>query len=215
MVLRGRRVDPLAYESGAGAHNLFMHRGLSYWRNATEERLILGTVDGRLIALDPEDGQPIVSFGERVWHFQIVHHGVWDYDLPAAPNLVDIEVDGRSIQAVAQITKQGFVYVFDRVTGEPVWPIEERPVPQSTVPGEKTSPTQLHPRASASRVGFGGRIRSRAALLASHRARAHPNAGCYRRGQLDGSGSRPEHEYSLHPFPFEALPREGRSAGPG
>ena len=83
--------------------------------------------------------------GERVWHFQIVHHGVWDYDLPAAPNLVDIEVDGRSIKAVAQITKQGFVYVFDRVTGEPVWPIEERPVPQSTVPGEKTSPTQPFP----------------------------------------------------------------------
>ena len=78
--------------------------------------------------------------GERVWHFQIVHHGVWDYDLPAAPNLVDIEVDGRSIKAVAQITKQGFVYVFDRVTGEPVWPIEERPVPQSTVPGERRHP---------------------------------------------------------------------------
>jgi quinoprotein glucose dehydrogenase len=83
--------------------------------------------------------------GERIWHFQMVHHGVWDYDLPAAPNLVDIEVDGKKIKAVAQISKQGFVYVFDRVTGEPVWPIEERPVPQSTVPGERLSPTQPFP----------------------------------------------------------------------
>lgn len=83
--------------------------------------------------------------GERVWHFQMVHHGVWDYDLPAAPNLVDIEVDGRQIKAVAQISKQGFVYVFDRITGEPVWPIEERPVPQSNVPGEVLSPTQPFP----------------------------------------------------------------------
>src|SRR5207237_2607538 len=83
--------------------------------------------------------------GERVWHFQIVHHGVWDYDLPAAPNLVDLTVEGRRIQAVAQVTKQGFCFVFDRVTGTPVWPIEERPVPQSTVPGEHTAPTQPFP----------------------------------------------------------------------
>lgn len=83
--------------------------------------------------------------GKRVWSFQLVHHGVWDYDLPAAPNLVDITVDGRRIKAVAQVTKQGFCYVFDRVTGKPVWPIEERPVPQSKVPGEKTSPTQPFP----------------------------------------------------------------------
>ena len=83
--------------------------------------------------------------GERVWHYQLVHHGLWDYDIPAAPTLVDITVDGRPIRAVAQVTKQGFVYVFDRVTGEPVWPIEERPVPQSTVPGERVSPTQPFP----------------------------------------------------------------------
>jgi quinoprotein glucose dehydrogenase len=83
--------------------------------------------------------------GERVWHFQMVHHGLWDYDLPAAPNLVDIVVDGKPIKAVAQVSKQAFIYVFDRVTGEPVWPIEERPVPQSTVPGERSSPTQPFP----------------------------------------------------------------------
>lgn len=83
--------------------------------------------------------------GKRVWHFQLVHHGLWDYDPPAPPNLVDIVVDGKKIRAVAQLTKQGFCYVFDRVTGKPVWPIEKRPVPQSSVPGEKTSPTQPFP----------------------------------------------------------------------
>ena len=83
--------------------------------------------------------------GERVWHFQTVHHGLWDYDLPAAPTLIDINVDGRPIKAVAQISKQGFTYVFDRITGEPVWPIEERPVPPSSMPGEVASPTQPFP----------------------------------------------------------------------
>ena len=79
-----------------------------------------------------------VTTGKRVWHFQGVHHGVWDYDFPAPPVLADITVDGRRIKAVAQVSKQGFVYVFDRKTGTPVWPIEERPVPQSTMAGEKT-----------------------------------------------------------------------------
>ncbi len=83
--------------------------------------------------------------GERVWHFQVAHHGLWDYDLPSAPLLVDIVVDGKPIEALAQITKQGFVFVLDRRSGEPVWPIEERPVPQSSVPGERTSPTQPFP----------------------------------------------------------------------
>ena len=83
--------------------------------------------------------------GERVWHFQFVHHGLWDYDATAAPLLLDLVVDGRAVRAVAVVTKQSYVYVFDRVTGEPVWPIEERPVPQSTVPGETTSATQPHP----------------------------------------------------------------------
>lgn len=83
--------------------------------------------------------------GERIWHFQAVHHGVWDYDFPAAPNLVDITVDGRDIKAIAIVSKQGFTYVFDRVTGEPVWPIEERSVPEGNVPGEWYSPTQPFP----------------------------------------------------------------------
>jgi quinoprotein glucose dehydrogenase len=83
--------------------------------------------------------------GKLVWHFQGVHHGLWDYDFPAAPTLVDIKVDGRRIKAVAQVSKQGFTYVLERATGKPVWPIEERPVPQSMVPGEKTSATQPFP----------------------------------------------------------------------
>ncbi len=83
--------------------------------------------------------------GKRVWHFQIVHHGLWDYDVPAAPILCDITVAGKRIKAVAQLTKQGLCFVFDRQTGLPVWPIEERPVPQSRVPGEQTSKTQPFP----------------------------------------------------------------------
>ena len=83
--------------------------------------------------------------GKRIWHFQSVHHGVWDYDFPAAPILANITVGGRRIRAVVQLTKTGFTWVFDRVTGKPVWPIEERPVPASKVPGERLSPTQPFP----------------------------------------------------------------------
>jgi quinoprotein glucose dehydrogenase len=86
-----------------------------------------------------------VETGKRVWHFQAVHHGVWDYDLPAAPTLLDITVDGRRIKALAQVSKQAFTYVFDRVTGRPVWPIEERAVAPSDIPGEELSPTQPFP----------------------------------------------------------------------
>ncbi len=92
-----------------------------------------------IIAVDIETGQ-------RVWHFQAVHHGLWDWDFPTHPNLLDITVDGRDIHALAQVSKQGFTYVFDRVTGDPVWPIEERPVPQETnLPGEVPSLTQPFP----------------------------------------------------------------------
>ncbi len=83
--------------------------------------------------------------GDRVWHFQIAHHGVWDYDPPAAPILVDIEVGGKPIQAVVQLTKQAFCFVFDRVTGAPVWPIVEMPVPPSTIAGEAVAATQPIP----------------------------------------------------------------------
>jgi quinoprotein glucose dehydrogenase len=83
--------------------------------------------------------------GERVWHYQIVHHDLWDYDLPAAPILADIRVDGKPIKAVVQLTKHAFAFVFDRISGQPVWPIEERPVPASDVPGERAARTQPFP----------------------------------------------------------------------
>ena len=83
--------------------------------------------------------------GARKWHYQLIHHGLWDYDNPSPPNLVTITVDGRRIDAVVQLTKQGFAFVFDRVTGQPVWPIEERPVPASDVEGEQAWSTQPFP----------------------------------------------------------------------
>ena len=94
--------------------------------------------------------------GERVWHFQMVHHDLWDYDNNVAPILIDIMVDGRPVKAVVQLTKQAMAYVFDRVTGEPVWPIEERAVPGSNTPGEWISPTQPIPTKPApfDRQGF-------------------------------------------------------------
>jgi quinoprotein glucose dehydrogenase len=91
-----------------------------------------------LIALD-------AATGRRLWHYQFVHHDIWDRDLPSPPSLVTIRRNGRTIDAVAQATKQGYVFVFDRVTGEPVFPIEERPFPKSDVPGEVTSATQPLP----------------------------------------------------------------------
>ena len=94
-------------------------------------------------------GESIVAVdlntGERQWHFQLVHHPLWGFDMASPPILADITVDGRPIKAIAQPGKQAFLYVLDRVSGEPVWPIEERPVPQSDVPGEQTSPTQPFP----------------------------------------------------------------------
>ncbi len=83
--------------------------------------------------------------GRRVWHFQMIHHDIWDYDTPTAPNLLDVTIDGRPRRIVVQTSKQGFAYVFDRASGEPVWPIEERPVPASDTPGEWTAPTQPFP----------------------------------------------------------------------
>ena len=92
-----------------------------------------------LVALD-------IETGERIWHFQAVHHGVWDYDFPTHPNLVDVTVDGRDIKAIAQVSKQGFTYVLDRVTGDPVWPIEERQVDTDAgLDGEVLSRTQPFP----------------------------------------------------------------------
>ena len=91
-----------------------------------------------LVALDARSGK-------RLWHFQFVHHDLWDYDAPAAPKLLTVRHNGKTVDAVAQPTKQGFLFVFDRVTGAPLWPIEERAVPKSDVPGEESWPTQPFP----------------------------------------------------------------------
>ena len=91
-----------------------------------------------LVALD-------LKTGKRKWHYQTVHHGLWDTDLPCAPILYDMVQNGRKIKVLAQPTKTAFLFVLNRETGEPIWPIEERPVPQSDLPGEKTSPTQPFP----------------------------------------------------------------------
>jgi len=102
-----------------------------------------------LVAVDARTGQV-------AWYYQLIHHDIWDWDNPTAPILMDIVVEGEPVKAVAQITKQAFVYTFDRETGQPVWPIEERPVPQSDVPGERSSPTQPFPTKPAAfdRQGF-------------------------------------------------------------
>ena len=91
-----------------------------------------------LLALDARTGK-------YLWHFQTVHHDIWDYDPTAAPQLATVKHDGKTVDIVALASKNGFLYVFDRVTGKPLWPIEERPVPKSEVPGEWTSPTQPFP----------------------------------------------------------------------
>ena len=91
-----------------------------------------------LLALDARTGK-------RIWHFQTVHHDLWDYDLVTGPKLLTVRHDGKMVDVVAQPGKTGFLYVFNRVTGEPLWPIEERPVPKSDVPGEQSWPTQPYP----------------------------------------------------------------------
>ncbi len=102
-----------------------------------------------IVALD-------IKTGKRLWHYQLVHHDIWDIDGSAPPSLLDVDHNGRRIKAVAMVGKQGYVYTFDRVTGEPLWPIVEMAVPQSDVPGEKTSPTQPIPTRPApfERQGF-------------------------------------------------------------
>ena len=108
---------------------------IDYYGGHTPGDNLFGT---SIIAMDAETG-------ERVWHFQFVHHDVWNYDTPTAPVLLDVQINGRTVPAIAQATKQAFVYAFNRLTGEPLWPIEERPVPQSRIPGEQLAATQPFP----------------------------------------------------------------------
>jgi glucose dehydrogenase len=141
-----------ALASGGGVHNwseltIDEKRGIVYIPFGTARFDFYGgnrhgnnLFGNSLVALDARSGK-------RLWHFQTVHHDLWDYDLPTAPKLLTVRHDGRNVDIVAQPSKQGFLYVFDRVTGAPLWPIEERPVPQTDAAGEKTSPTQPFPTA--------------------------------------------------------------------
>jgi len=123
--------------------------------------------------------------GRMKWHFQMVHHGLWDYDNPTSPNLVTITVNGRRIDAVAQVTKQGFTYVFDRVTGEPIWPIVERPVAtDSDVPGEKPYPTQPFPSKPPAFVDQGVSLGDVNDLTPAVKARAQEQMRKFRIGPL-------------------------------
>jgi glucose dehydrogenase len=146
--------------------------------------------------------------GVRKWHFQFVHHPIWNWDMTSAPILADITVNGRPVKAVSVASKQGWLYVFDRVTGQPVWPIEERPVPQSDVPGEKTSATQpfppdgLHPGTAAAGARFSQALQGGALAVRAGRGRRrqrHPRRNrCRHRNQLAGLRLRPRHPHRLH-----------------
>ena len=141
-----------ALASGGGVHNwselsVDEKRGIVYIPFGTARfdfyggnRLGNNLFGNSLVALDARTGK-------RLWHYQLVHHDLWDYDLPQAPKLLTLRRDGRNVDVVAQATKHGFVFVFDRTSGTPFFPIEERPVPQTDVPGEQTSPTQPFPTA--------------------------------------------------------------------
>jgi quinoprotein glucose dehydrogenase len=141
---------PDAWKTAGGVHNwnemtVDEKRGIVYIPFGTARYDFYGAnrrgadlFGNSLVALDARTGK-------RLWHFQLVHHDLWDYDLPAAPKLLTVRHNGRMVDVVAQATKQGFLFVFDRVTGQPLWPIEERPAPKSDVPGEESWPTQPFP----------------------------------------------------------------------
>jgi glucose dehydrogenase len=122
--------------------------------------------------------------GAKKWHYQLVHHPIWDFDIPAAPVLGDITVDGRAIKAVAVPTKQGILYVFDRVTGKPVWPIEEKPVEKGEVPGEWYSPTQPMPTKPAAYAKNGTSIDDLIDFTPELRAQAVQVASRYKLGPI-------------------------------
>ena len=137
--------DAWKYAGGAntwGEISVDVARGIVYFPTGSPtfdfyggDRIGANLFGNCLLALDARTGK-------RLWHQQLVHHDLWDYDLAAAPKLLTVRHDGRTVDIVAQASKTGMLYVFDRVTGAPLWPIEERPVPQSDVPGEQAWPTQ-------------------------------------------------------------------------
>jgi len=125
-----------------------------------------------------------IRTGDLKWHFQTVHHGVWDYDINSQPNLIDMKIDGKEVPIVAQLSKTGFCYVFNRVTGDPIWPIEERKVPKSDAPGEWSSPTQPFPTKPPALTQQGYSNDDLADLEPGHRERALKEFKKYRTGPL-------------------------------
>ncbi len=142
--------DAWKYSGGAntwGEITVDVKRGIAYFPTGSPtydyygaDRIGSNLFSNSLVALDARTGK-------RLWHFQLVHHDLWDYDTTAAPQLLTVMHEGKPVDVVAQSSKQGFLYVFDRVTGKPLWPIEERPVPKSNMPGEQAWPTQPFPTA--------------------------------------------------------------------
>jgi glucose dehydrogenase len=146
-----------------------------------------------LVALDARTGK-------RIWHQQLIHHDLWDWDIPQSAKLLTIRQNGRPRQVVAQATKQGFLYVFDRKTGQPIWPIEERPVPQTDVPGEWTSPTQPFPTRPApfARQSFNEKdinpyLPKEAQDELRARLRTYRNEGLFTPPSFEGSVEMPGH----------------------
>src|SRR6185295_17782165 len=116
----------------------YIPTGTAKWDHYGADRVGQNLFANSILALDARTGK-------RMWHFQTVHHDLWDYDLPAGPKLLTVKHDGKNVDVVIQPTKHGFLFVLDRVTGQPLWPIEERAVPKSDVPGEQAWPTQPFP----------------------------------------------------------------------
>ena len=143
MLFRSARLQP-AWVFSTGSNN--GHESAPLVNNGV---MFVSTPGNQVIALDARTGR-------RLWHFQTIHHDLWDLDNVSAPQLVTVTHDGRKVDVVAHAGKTGFLYVFNRVTGEPLWPIEERAVPVSDVPGETASPTQPIPTRPApfARQGF-------------------------------------------------------------
>ena len=163
-----------------------------------------------LLALDARSGK-------RLWHFQTIHHDLWDYDLPTAPKLLNVVHDGVSIPAIAQPSKQGFVYVFNRITGSPLWPIEERPVPQSDTPGEMSWPTQPFPtapppfaRQSFTEADINPHISAEDQGKVREVLRASRNEGLYTPPSLQGTIMMPGHNGGANWGSSAADPLKGR-----
>jgi quinoprotein glucose dehydrogenase len=188
-----------ALATGSGVHNwaeltVDENRGVVYIPTGTARYDFYGgnrpganLFANSLLALDAKTGR-------RLWHFQTVHHDLWDYDLATAPKLLTVRQDGRSVDIVAQASKHGFLFVFERDSGRPLWPIEERPVPQSDVPGEQTSPTQPFPtrpppfaRQTFSEAEINPHLSAAAQARLRESMRGYVNKGLFTPPSLQGS----------------------------